>query len=95
MAPLTSIIEPADADVHLTIRLCPSTAAKIDKVLAAAAKESLRAPGTKNPIRVKQSHVLRLAIERGIGAVLEDLRKISEQVEATELAKAKKVKAAK
>jgi len=44
--------------------------------VATAIKEGIMIQGTKNPVLVKQSHVLLLAVELGLPGVLEELRKM-------------------
>ena len=69
-------IYKSEKDVHTTIRLSPGTWEQARSIVATAIKEGIMIQGTKNPVLVKQSHVLLLAVELGLPGVLEELRKM-------------------
>ena len=63
-------------DEHLTIRLSPKARKAADKIVERAWKQELQVMGKANPVRVKHSHVLKLAIDLGLPLVLERLQEI-------------------
>lgn len=71
-------------DKHLTIRVGPKAAKLADKVVEKAWKEELQVMGRANPVRVKHSHVLKLAAEIGLPLVLEKLREMQAELPAEE-----------
>ncbi len=69
---MTKINTPADK--HVSVGLNPKTARAADRIVERAWKEDLRVQGRTKTLRVKHSHVLRLAIEEGLPLVLDRLR---------------------
>lgn len=61
----------ADDDVHRTIRYSPDVEKLVDKVVYQAGQKKLRVLGRKAPVKVRASHVLRLAVELGLPLVLD------------------------
>lgn len=72
----------AETDVHLTVRMTPKSRKQADKIVQAAWKEELQVQGARHPVRVKHSHVLRLAIEEGLPQVLAKLRTMQTKIES-------------
>ena len=72
----------AKNDVHLTVRMAPKTRKAADKIVQQAWKAGLLVNGAKHPVRVKHSHVLRLAIEEGMPAVLARLQAMQSKIKA-------------
>jgi hypothetical protein len=65
----------SDDDIHLTIRLSRNSYKAAEDATIAAMREGLRVQGSVNPIRVRQSHILMLAVEAGLPLVLDQLRR--------------------
>jgi len=66
-------------DKYVTVGLSPRTAKAADKIVKKAWDEDLRVEGKTRALRVKHSHVLRLAIEEGLSRVLDRLREMQDQ----------------
>jgi len=64
----------AEDDQHVSVRVSTKSRKIADKVVIAAMKNDLRVQGDVNPIRVRQSHVLKLALELGLPLVLDHLQ---------------------
>jgi len=71
-------------DKHLTVRISPKQAKVADKVVEKAWKEELCVMGRSHPIRVKHSHIYKLAIEAGLPLVLDKLREMQDELPAEE-----------
>lgn len=63
-------------DKYVTVGLSPKTSKIADRIVKKAWDEELRVEGKTRALRVKHSHVLRLAIEEGLPRVLERLREM-------------------
>ena len=61
-------------DKHLTIRVSPKTAKAVDTILQRAWREDLQVQGRSHPIRVKHSHIFKMAVEIGVPLALQALR---------------------
>lgn len=70
----------AETDVHLTVRMTPRTRKAADKIVQQAWKGDLKVQGSRHPVRVKHSHVLRLAIEEGMPKVLARLEAMQRKI---------------
>jgi len=68
----------------LCVRVTEATLKEARKILYSAQKKDLKYPGRKHPVSVKQSHVLRLAIEEGLSLVLDRLKDIDMEVSHAE-----------
>jgi hypothetical protein len=59
---------------NLSVRANARTQRQIELVVRDAAREGLTAPGHANRVRVKASHVTRLALQAGLPLVMAALR---------------------
>lgn len=57
-----------------SVQLTAKQARRITRILESVMKDGLRVPGPVNPIRPKESHILRLAMELGLPHVLQAIR---------------------
>lgn len=73
-----------DNDVHVTIRVSAKAHRKADQITVKANRENLKVQGPVNPIRIRSSHILRLAVEKGLPLVLDELRDMQGQLKTEE-----------
>ena len=63
-----------DRETQVSVRVPVAWMDTAEALAAEANQEGLRVPGVANPIRVKRTHVLRMAIQQGMRHALASLR---------------------
>ena len=55
-----------EKEIQVSVRVPASWAIEADEIALAANRDGLTVQGTKNPVTVKRTHVLRTAIQQGM-----------------------------